>query len=77
MFLSAVMLPLSAVPERWQFVFSLNPVVPAVETFRLMCFGIGGISILSLCLGIVFNGFILFMGLFVFVRAERNFTDTI
>jgi len=77
MFLSAVMLPLSAVPERWQFVFSLNPVVPAVETFRLMCFGTGGVSLLPLCVGIVFNVLVLFLGLFMFVRTERNFTDTI
>ncbi|MDR2168980.1 MAG: ABC transporter permease [Planctomycetaceae bacterium] len=79
MYASVVLFPFSLVPERWQFWFSLNPLVPAIEIFRYMCFGtdnfaISSLSILScLILAIV----LLFAGIFAFNYIDKTFTDSI
>ncbi|MDR2641954.1 MAG: ABC transporter permease [Planctomycetaceae bacterium] len=79
MYASAVLFPLSLVPERWQFWFSLNPLVPAIEIYRYMCFGTNNfmISPVSILSGIIVALSFLFIGIFAFNYVEQTFTDTI
>lgn len=77
MFASAVICPLSQVPERWQFWFSLNPMVPPMELFRYLTLGAGTVTPASCLCGVatVLSTFLLGLGLFS--RIEKTFADTI
>lgn len=76
MFVSPVVYPLTLVPERWRFVYSLNPLVGIIEGFRAALFGksfnwqaLGISAIVTLAL-LVYAGF-------VFKRREKTFADII
>jgi len=76
-FLTPVMYPLSAVPEKWQFWMLLNPMTPIVEAFKFGLLGIGQIHHAALAgsaltIVIVFVGGVLF-----FVRAEAGAADRV
>lgn len=77
MYLSVVMFPLSQVPTAWQFYFALNPMVPAIELFRYMCFSTACLSVPAMLSGVFFTVLIFWSGILVFNRIEMNFTDTI
>lgn len=68
---------LRLVPERWMGLYMLNPVTPIVTTFRYAVFGFGyfdpGYYLLSWGVSLL----LLFIGLILFSRIERNFMDTI
>ncbi|MDR1483362.1 MAG: ABC transporter permease [Planctomycetaceae bacterium] len=79
MYASAILFPLSLVPERWQFWFSLNPIVPAIEIFRYFCFSSNNflISPAAILTGMIATVAIVLIGIFAFNRVEQTFTDTI
>ncbi|MDR1479118.1 MAG: ABC transporter permease [Planctomycetaceae bacterium] len=78
MYASVVLFPLSLVPEKWQFLFSLNPLVPVIEIFRYMCFNSAiAISPLSILSYIIVTVIFLFIGIFAFNYIDQTFTDTI
>jgi lipopolysaccharide transport system permease protein len=76
-FLTPVMYPLSAVPERWQFWMLLNPMTPVVEAFKFGLLGIGGVHpwALGVSTGVILV--ILAGGLAFFVRAESEAADRV
>src|SRR6266542_1973435 len=72
MFASPVAYPLEAIPERWQLLYAMNPVVGMISGFRSCLLGdafrwdcIGASTIVALAFLIV--------GLFYFRQAERRF----
>ena len=77
MYASPIAYPLSVVPEKWQRLYSLNPMVGVVEGFRWALLGKGtadlgvlamsGITVLVLLLG----------GIIYFKRVERVFADVV
>ena len=76
MFVSPVVYPLTLVPERWRFVYSLNPLVGIIEGFRAALFGksfnwpaLGISAIVTLAL--------LVYAAYVFKRREKTFADII
>ncbi|MDR1053862.1 MAG: ABC transporter permease, partial [Planctomycetaceae bacterium] len=79
MYSSTVLFPLSLVPEKWQFWLSLNPLVPAIEIFRYMCFDSSNliISPFSILSYIIVTIIVLLLGIFTFNCIEQTFTDTI
>ncbi|MDR2344638.1 MAG: ABC transporter permease [Planctomycetaceae bacterium] len=82
MYVSAVLFPFSLVPEKWQFWFSLNPILPAIEMFRYMCFSSDSssnfsISFESILVNIIVTILFLLIGIFVFNQVEQTFTDII
>lgn len=77
MFASAIVHPLSQVPEQWRFYFALNPIVPAVELFRSMTLGTGSVATGPILIGVATTSLVLLLGLILFSRAERTFADTI
>ena len=76
MFVSPVVYPLTLVPERWRFVYSLNPLVGIIEGFRAALFGKSfnwqalGISAIVTVALLVYAGY-------VFKRREKTFADII
>lgn len=77
MYASAIIFPLSEVPEQYKTIIMLNPFVHIVEAFRYMFLGVGHFSII----GLLYTGGLmlltLFIGIIVFTKTEKNFMDTV
>ncbi|MFD2515629.1 ABC transporter permease [Pontibacter locisalis] len=56
---------------------ALNPLVAPVETFKFALFGIGEFSIFSLLYSFCWMVFLLFVGIVIFNKVEKNFMDTV
>jgi homopolymeric O-antigen transport system permease protein len=74
MFLSPIVYPLSLIPPRWQFVYSLNPVVGVLEGFRAVVFS-RPFHWTSISISIVITAVLLVYAAFVFGSRERTFAD--
>ncbi len=68
---------LALIPEKYLFVYTLNPVTPIITTFRYSLFGFGYFNILSYLISWAVTVVIFFIGLILFSRIERTFADTI
>jgi len=77
MYLSPVIYPVSAVPERWRLLYSLNPMVGVIEGFRWALLGkentvLSVVSVSALAVMVL-----LWSGLIFFKRMERTFADVV
>ena len=77
MYGSSVIIPLSVVPDRYKFLFKLNPVIPIIEGFRYSLFGKGAFLWIDFLYSIAFTVVVMLVGIILFNRTERNFMDTI
>lgn len=77
MFASFVIVPLSSVPAKWQWLAQANPMATVVEAFRLALLGSGTISLSAVVSSVVLTVVILLTGILVFQRTERTFIDTV
>ncbi len=77
MYATPIVYPLSAAPERYRALISLNPLTPIFETFRYSCMGCGSIDWVGLAYSTMFMLFSMFVAIIIFSRVERNFTDTV
>lgn len=77
MYASPVVYPSSQIPERWLYVFMLNPMASILECFRFMFFGVGLVTLETVALGWVVTLLSLVGALVLFQRVERNFMDTV
>ena len=75
MYGSAVIFPLSQVPEKYQTLVSLNPVTFLVEAFRVSLLGVGTISWGSGIYAVGVTALVLVSGLYVFNKTARTFVD--
>jgi lipopolysaccharide transport system permease protein len=77
LFLTPIMYPITVVPPRWQFLYSLNPMVGVVEGFRWSLLGEQHLSgqLLALSIGVALLVFV--TGLFYFRRMEFEFADVV
>jgi lipopolysaccharide transport system permease protein len=75
LFLSPVLYPMAIVPERYQALYALNPVVGVMEAFRWAVLGTtppdGHLLLIPFAVGVL----LLASGLMVFTRAEARFAD--
>jgi lipopolysaccharide transport system permease protein len=77
MYGTAVIYPLSVVPQQYRWLVLLNPLTPVIEAFRLAYLGTGTVTAGLLIYSAVFTLGIVLSGLIVFNRVERNFMDTV
>lgn len=77
MFVTPVVYDISFVPERYLPIYMLNPVTPVILMFRYAYLGIGSIDWTFYRIGWGSVAAILFVGILLFNRVERNFMDTI
>lgn len=77
MFITPVVYPISIIPERWQFIYSLNPMVGVIEGFRWALLGQQNISVTLLIFSSLVVLFVFIGGLFFFRRMENEFADVI
>jgi len=77
MFISPVIYPTSLLPQKYQFLYSLNPIVTVVETSRWAFCGTSPPSIGRILVSTFVAGLLCASGLWFFRRHERNFADIV
>ncbi len=77
MYVSSVVIPLSEIPLKYQWIFKLNPLVTIIETFKYGFLGTGVFSWFDLIYSALFTGVLLFFAIVIFNRVERSFMDTV
>ena len=78
LFVSPVGFSSSIVPEKWHFLYSLNPMVAVIDGFRWVISGsTQNIDPSGMLLSSVISIFLLLSGLWFFRRTERSFADVI
>lgn len=77
MYITPVVYPISRVPENFRWLLLLNPVAPIVETYRYAFLGSGSFEWLFLLLSLAVTAVLLFWGVLVFNKVEKNFIDTV
>lgn len=77
MYLTTVIYPLSAAPERYRSWLELNPMTAVIETFRLGFLGEGTVTAMSLGYSALVTLIILAAGITIFNRTEKAFVDTV
>ena len=77
MFGSAIVFPLSRIEPQDRWIFFLNPVVPAIEWFRLGFLGVSLIEVPHIVISWIVTLVIFFLGIILFNRAERTAMDTV
>jgi lipopolysaccharide transport system permease protein len=78
MYATPVIYPTSFLPERWRFVYALNPMAGVVEGFRWVLLAQGdapdpAVMVISFVAALV----VLITGAFYFRRMEKNFADIV
>lgn len=77
MFASPVAYSTSIVPERWQFLYSLNPVVGIIEGFRWAVLGTPSPPVAAMAVSGATVAVLFFGGLVFFKRMERTLADIV
>lgn len=76
LYATPVIYPISRIPERWHWLYSLNPMVGVVQSFRRVLLGDPsplGMNWISIAIVLL----IFFSGAFYFGRVERDFADVV
>ena len=76
-FLTPVVYPASAVPQRWQWLYGLNPMAGVVEGFRWALLGYRAPHAGLLAASVGMTAILLVGGVFYFRRMERSFADVV
>ena len=77
MYITPVVYPVSKVPESFRWLMLCNPVAPIVETFRCAFLGSGEFHWAFWLLSLAVTAVIVFFGIIVFNKVEKNFIDTV
>ncbi len=75
MYASPVAYPVSLVPERYQLLYALNPMVGVIEGFRSVLLNTNPVPWDLLAVGATTSAILAISGLFYFRRMERVFAD--
>lgn len=77
MYASPVAYSVTIVPEKWQWVYGINPMVGVVEGFRWAMLGKAAPNLEMIAISTAIVVLILISGLYYFKRMERTFADII
>ena len=77
MYASPIIFPISMVPNKYVDIIMANPMTSVIEAFRYITLGQGNVSHLGLIYSICFTVCMLFFGLLLFNRIEKNFIDSV
>jgi lipopolysaccharide transport system permease protein len=75
MYATPIFYPLSAVPKSLQWLVAVNPMAPVVEIFRYAFTGTGSLPLVEYFVSLFITLVIVFFGVALFHRAERDFVD--
>lgn len=77
MFASPVAYSINLIPERWQTLYALNPMVGVINGFRWVLLGHGEIPANTMLVSSLVGLLILVTGMFYYQRMERKFADVV
>jgi lipopolysaccharide transport system permease protein len=77
MYMTTVIYPLSAAPEKYRYLIELNPMTAIIETMRFAFLGSGSFDAVLLAYSTAVTLLILFAGIIIFNRTEKSFVDTV
>jgi lipopolysaccharide transport system permease protein len=77
MYATPVIYPVSAIPERFQWIILANPMTPIVEAFRYAFLGAGTVNTGLLLYSFGFMLVVVVIGSITFNRVEQTFMDTV
>ena len=77
MYVTPVVYPLSAIPEKYQYLVLLNPLTALFECFRYGYLGSGSFEPISLVFSGVSIFILLVLGTLIFNKVEKSFMDTV
>ncbi len=77
MYASAVVYPISAVPESFRNYVTINPISYLMEGFRYAFLGVGSLDTYGLIYSAGFSVVIFLIGIVAFNRTEKDFIDTV
>ena len=77
MYAAPVVYPASSVPEQWQLLYALNPMVGVIEGFRAALLGSRPMPWDWIAVGACTASFVAISGAFYFRRMERIFADVV
>ncbi len=77
MYITPVVYPSSALPEKLQILAKINPLSSIFECFRYAYLGTGTFTIADLLISTLVIVFLFFTGVLVFNKVEKSFMDTV
>lgn len=78
LYISPVGFSSSVIPEKWQFIYSLNPVVGVIDGFRWCLLGGNTpLNLPSLSMSFIITALFLWLGIRKFRKMEKSFADLI
>lgn len=77
MYTTTVIYPLSAAPEKYKHIIELNPMTGIIEAFRYSFLGKGEFSTWSVGYSALVTLIVLFLGIIIFNKTEKDFVDTV
>lgn len=77
MYATPVIYPISSISDNYKWLILANPMSSIVETFRYAFLGSGTFSWLYLGYSLAVTMAILFIGVIIFNKVEKSFTDTV
>lgn len=77
MYATPIVYPFSQIPEKWKWIFIVNPMAPIVEIFRYAFLGAGKIYYLSVIISVSITLIILLFGIITFNSVEKSFMDRV
>jgi lipopolysaccharide transport system permease protein len=75
MYATPVIFPLSTINGKYRIFFLINPLTGVIESFRCIILGVGEVNANYLLYSAGFSIVLLFIGILMFNRIERNFMD--
>ena len=75
MYGTAVVYPLSQIPEKYKWVSYINPLNAPIEACRMCFYGVGSVDFWIVSTSLTFTIIFFFLGLIMFNQNERNFID--
>ena len=77
MYATPIVYPLSEAPQKFWWVFYVNPMSAPIELFRIWFYGAGNVPAAMIIISIAETLAFMFFGLVLFNRNERTFVDVI
>jgi lipopolysaccharide transport system permease protein len=77
MYASSVVIPASKVPERFLYLYMMNPMASVIEMFRYSVFGVGVVNPVYICISWIVTLSVFWGGVILFSRIEKSFMDTV
>lgn len=77
MYATPIVYPLSQAPQKWFWVFYINPMSAPVELFRMWFYGAGNVPYQMILLSLGMTVVFFFFGMILFNKNERTFVDVI